>query len=368
MSEHVLAVARAVVKPAEQLRQLGMQGADAGLEDRLLADLLDVVGDLRLGLVEGLLDPRRMDPAVLEQLLERQASNGTADAVEARQDHGRRRVVDDEVDPRQGLERADVAALAPDDAPLHLVRLERDDRDGGLRGVAPGHPLHDGRKDAARATVGVAAGLLLHVADQDGALVAQLVLELLEEDLLRLADAEPRDPLELLELAVARPLQLLALMLEVAPAVLERALTPLHLSQPDVERLLLPEDALLSAGELHSPLAQLVLDVAGRLRRGRLDALLGGGVPSLRHCRRHWRGRGHGGRHARPRGGALDEQHDGPGHDCGDHCCQHDFHFRCLRFSRGARARLSRSGGLLRPRETPGCVGLSALAGVPSDG
>ncbi len=185
--EHVLAVARPVVQPAQQLRQLRVERADAGLEHGLLAHLLDVVRDLRLGLVEGLLDPGRVDAPVLEQLLEREAGDLPPHAVEPGQDHRRRRVVDDEVDPRQRLERADVAALAADDPPLHLVGLELDDRHGGLGRVAAGHALHDRREDAARAAIGVAAGLLLHVADQDGALVPQLVLELLEQDLLRLA-------------------------------------------------------------------------------------------------------------------------------------------------------------------------------------
>jgi hypothetical protein len=37
------------------------------------------------------------------------------------------RVVDDQVDTRGRLDGADVAALAPDDPPLHLVRREIDD-------------------------------------------------------------------------------------------------------------------------------------------------------------------------------------------------------------------------------------------------
>ena len=37
--EHVLAVAGAVLQPAEQLDELGVQAVDAGLEGRLLAGL-----------------------------------------------------------------------------------------------------------------------------------------------------------------------------------------------------------------------------------------------------------------------------------------------------------------------------------------
>jgi hypothetical protein len=149
-----------------------MERAHVRLEHGLLPHLDDVLVDLRLGLVVGLLDPCRMDAAVLQQPLKSQAGDLAANAVEAGQEDRARRVVDDEIDPRQGFEGADVAPLAPDDAALQLVRLERDDRNGGLDRVAAGHALHAGGKDAARAAVGVALGLLLNLADQSRAFVA----------------------------------------------------------------------------------------------------------------------------------------------------------------------------------------------------
>ena len=71
-----------------------------------------------------------------EQLLQRHARDLAPHAVEARQHDGVRRVVDDEVDAGEVLERADVAPLAADDAALHVVGRELDDGDGRLRGVA----------------------------------------------------------------------------------------------------------------------------------------------------------------------------------------------------------------------------------------
>ena len=159
-----------------------------------------------------------------EQALEREPRDLAAHAVEARQEHGAGRVVDDEVDPGERLERADVAALAADDPALQLVRLELDDRDRGLDGVARRHPLHHRGEDAARAPVGVAARLLLDLPDHAGAVVAQLVLELAHHDLLRLPGAEAGHALELAQLPRLLSLQLLARVVEVAPPVLERAL------------------------------------------------------------------------------------------------------------------------------------------------
>ena len=146
------------------LDQLGVEALDVGVEAGLLAGLEDVALELGLGLVVGLLDARRVDAAVLQQLLERHPGDLAADAVEAGQDHGVRRVVDDEVDAGEVLEGADVAALAADDAALHVVGRQLDDRDRRLGRVAGGQPLHDDREDVAHAPVGVALGLLLDLA------------------------------------------------------------------------------------------------------------------------------------------------------------------------------------------------------------
>ena len=179
--EHVLAVARAVLQAAEDADQLGVEALDVGVERRLLAGLDDVALELGLGLVVGLLDPGRVDAAVREELLERHAGDLAAHAVEAGQDHGVRRVVDDEVDAGEVLQRADVAALAADDAALHVVGGQLDDGHGRLGRVAGGETLHDDGEDVAHAPVGVALGLLLDLAHEARGVVADLVLELLEQ-------------------------------------------------------------------------------------------------------------------------------------------------------------------------------------------
>ena len=130
--EHVLAVARAIAQAAEDLDELFVEVSAVRLEDGLLAGLVDVVLDLRLRLVVHLLDPRRMDAPVLDQLDEGQLRGLAPDSVERRQDDGLRRVVDDEVDAGQMLEGADVPALPADDASLHVVGRKLHERDGRL--------------------------------------------------------------------------------------------------------------------------------------------------------------------------------------------------------------------------------------------
>ena len=85
---------------------------------------------------DDLLDAGRVDAAVLDQLLQRELGGLAADVVEARDDDDARRVVDDDVDAGGLLEGADVAALAADDPPLHVVGGDVDGADGGLGGVA----------------------------------------------------------------------------------------------------------------------------------------------------------------------------------------------------------------------------------------
>ena len=66
-------------------------------------------------------DARRVDAAVLHELLQADAGDLAAHRIEAADDHHARRVVDDHVHAGRLLEAADVAPLAADDAALHVV-------------------------------------------------------------------------------------------------------------------------------------------------------------------------------------------------------------------------------------------------------
>ena len=219
----------------EDLGQLGVEPLHVGVEDGLLAGLGDVRLELGLGLVVGLLDPRRMDAAVLQELLERHPGDLAADAVEGAQDDGVGRVVDDEVDAGQVLERADVAALAPDDAALHVVARELDDRDRRLGRMAGRQALHRDAEDRAHAALRVTLGLLLDLADDPHRVVARLVLDLLEERLLGLARAQARGALERTRRVRAHRVGVLALADQRRLAVLQLRCALLELRRAAVE-------------------------------------------------------------------------------------------------------------------------------------
>src|SRR5581483_3589536 len=120
-----------------------------------------------------------------------------------------RRVVDDDVDPGQVLECADVPTLAADDPALHVVGGKLDERDRGLRRVARRDALERVGDEVPRAPPRLALRLLLELAHAPRELVPDELLGPVQDLSLRLVDRHPRDPLELVELALLRRLQLL---------------------------------------------------------------------------------------------------------------------------------------------------------------
>jgi hypothetical protein len=124
-----------------------------------------------------------VDAPVLDQPLERDPRRLAADRVERGQHDGLGGVVDDDVHAGGLLEGADVAALPADDAALHLVGRELDDRHRRLGGEVGGHALDGEGDDLARLALGFALSLLLDLADRVGGLglggLGQILQELL---------------------------------------------------------------------------------------------------------------------------------------------------------------------------------------------
>ena len=202
-----------------------------------------------------------MDAAVGDELGERDAGDLAPHGVEAGQDHRLRRVVDDEVDAGEVLERADVAALAPDDAALHVVGRQVDDRDGGLGDVLGGGALDAEGEDVAGPPVALSARLLLDLAHHLGHVVARVFLGLHEEHLLGLGGAESGDALELDHGLVVGALELVGKSLAVGVPVADGLLAPVLLRAARVDGLFALKHTLLGLAELLAAVAQLALDL-----------------------------------------------------------------------------------------------------------
>ena len=212
--EHVLTVARTVMQAAEQLHQLGVQAAHAGLEHRALTLGLDDGVHLAAGLGDHLLDVGGMDAAVGDQFFERQTCDLAAHRLEAGDGDGLGRIVDDEVDARERFNGADVAALAADDASLHLVIGQGNHTDGDLGDVIGGAALDGGRYDLAGILVRFVLGAGLDLLDLEGGLVGDLGLDLLDQVLLGLVSRKAGDALEHLGLAALDDLDLFVLLVQ----------------------------------------------------------------------------------------------------------------------------------------------------------
>ena len=225
--EDVLAVAGAVVEPAQHLLDLRVETPDAGLQRGALALALDDGVHLPAGLLHHLLDVGGVDAAVGDELLQSHPRHLPADGLKAGDGNGLRRVVDDQVHAGEGLDGADVAALPADDAALHLVVGQGDDADGDLGHVVRGAALDGGGHDLPGLLVRLLLGALLDLLDLHRRLVGHLGLHLGDEVVLRLLGGEAGDSLQHLRLGALDALDLLLLLVRLGVLLGQGLLFPL---------------------------------------------------------------------------------------------------------------------------------------------
>ena len=231
----------------------------AGIVDGLFTRLADHEVHLGAGLVHDLLDAAGMDPAVGDQLRDGEARDLPAHRIEARQDDRLGGVVDDQVDAGGLLEGTDVAALAPDDPALHLVAGEMDDGHGVLGGVVRRDPLHRRHDDLAGPVAGLLAGPPLDGSGQLDGVVLGLVADRLEQDPLGVLRGQARHDLQGGDPLLVEAAELLALVLDVALAVVDLAALLLEHVGALVELLVTGQQPPLEVLELRALGASLLL-------------------------------------------------------------------------------------------------------------
>ena len=284
VAQLVLAVGVAETQLAERLRNLRVERRNLGIKERLLAGLGHHPVHLAARLLDGFLDAAGLDAPVLHEACERYAGDLAPHGVEAddRDDLGR--VVDQQVAAGRGLEGADVAALAPDDAALQFVGGDRDDGDRRLRGDLGGHALHHGGEDLASPRIGLGLGGGLHRAHPPRGLVAQLSVEAVEQQIARLLGAQSRDPLKLAAedgLLLAHSLlflmearlsgfEFLLAAVQTVGAVANGLLAALEALGAAFQRLLALLEAALDAGGLAPLLAQFLVGLLAVAEAGLL--------------------------------------------------------------------------------------------------
>ena len=260
-----------------------MQAGHVGLVGDLFPFLAHDLLQLEARLGDDLLDAGGVDAPVLHQLVQRAAGDLAAHGIEGGDGDRLRRVVDDQVDAGRLLQRPDVAALAADDAALHVVRGQGNDGDGRLRHVVGGDALDGGGQYPARAAVGFFVDLKVDLVQAASGHGPRLVLDLPHQLVFGLIGGEAGDPLQLLQVTAARrielghlprpldlelglPLRLLRLpglarLLRFLVESAQLLLSPIEAYGLLVDRLLFLLDAALDAFDFLAPLGKLAVEV-----------------------------------------------------------------------------------------------------------
>ena len=106
-----------------------------------------------------------MDSTIGNQALERHSRDLPTVGIESRENDGLGGVIDDEIDASSHLQRSNVPPLPADDATLHVVDRQHDDRDGGLVDVIRGGPLDRHGDDSLRLLARALEGFVLDPLD-----------------------------------------------------------------------------------------------------------------------------------------------------------------------------------------------------------
>lgn len=174
--QQVEAVIRDERQPAEEQRHPLVKIGDPEFKGRGLAPLLDLLVELLAGPLDDLLDPRRVDPAVLDELGETAGGDGAPQRVPGRQHDRPRCVVDEQIDAGGVFEGPNVAPLAADDSALHLVAGQGQDGDRPLRGDGAAEGGHGAQDCVPRGLLRRGPGLVGRLLRQAGDIGLQVPL------------------------------------------------------------------------------------------------------------------------------------------------------------------------------------------------
>ncbi len=170
--------------------------------------------------------------------------------IVARNHHRLRRVVDNYIDSRGSLDRADVATLAADDTPLHLVVGQRDYRDGALGDELARQPLDRNRDDSLGAAVGLLARLFLDDSDVLGGVGARRADHLVHQRALGFLARQAGDGFELGARLVDMRLQYFFLVGETFLTRAQTLIAPIEIGLAPLECFLALFESLFASFEL----------------------------------------------------------------------------------------------------------------------
>ena len=267
MAQHILAVAGAILQAADQLDQIGMQAVDTKVHHSLFALALHLNFQFAAALIHGFLNAGRVDTAIGDQALQGHAGHFTAGLVKAGKGDGFRRIINNEVTASGSFQSADVAALAANDAALHLVRGQRHHADGGFTGgigCAAGNGLAD-------QLTGDGITFVLHVsligADLHGLFVGQLIVNVLQQHGAGIFLGHGGDGFQLFGLAQLELFQLVQAGFHQFAALFQVLFLALHGGGALIQRFLLLVHAAFLAADLRAAVLDFLVGVSFQLER-----------------------------------------------------------------------------------------------------
>ena len=259
MLQHVFAVAVPILELPQQPDQLPVQPADPHIESRLFPGFHNGLVDFPLGAVHHLLDPGGLNPPVRHQLLQRQPGDFPPHRVKAGYSHRLRGIVNNDFHPGKSFQSPNVAPLAADETPFHLIVGQGYHRRGAFRNYVRGQPVNRGRDNLARVFVRPLLILPLQFVIAPGQIVLRILLPALHHRIAGLVHGKPGDALQSLRLLRPLRLDLQAGLLDMGFLFGELRL-PLILRLDLALQLLLPlQVPVLQAGQLPALLLDLRL-------------------------------------------------------------------------------------------------------------
>ena len=259
MLQHILAIGCTILQTAQELDQLVVHAMLIRLEYGVLAGLANLVVHFLAGLFHHLLNAGGMDAAVHNELLHGNAGNLAADGVEGGYNDGLGGVVDHQIHAGGGFQGADVAALAADDAALHVIVGQGHHGHGGFSHMVGSALLNGQRNDVAGLLLALLLGLGLDIANHGGRVVEGFLLHALDDDLLGLVLGHGGNALQLGGLLGQHGLGVLLHLLDFSLLFVQAFLAGLHVVGLLVQGFLALDQAALAALHLVAALAHFAL-------------------------------------------------------------------------------------------------------------
>ncbi len=174
MLQYILSVAGTIVQFAKKLDQLRVNTVHADFQCGGFPLLFNSGIHFFSCLLYHLLDSGRMNAAIHDELLERNAGDFTTDRIKPGDDDCFRRVINDEIHTGHRLKRADIAPLTPDDPSLHFVVRKLHNGDRCLGDIIGSASLNRADDQFLGLLVGLFLCFRFHFLDHDSGIVSYI--------------------------------------------------------------------------------------------------------------------------------------------------------------------------------------------------